>query len=197
MEIKFYFFKDLRIRGKGNGSPGSPALSYFFDRPFGYAAYIVLAVLSAVAAHLGFERHGKRVDDRYADSVQTAGYFVRVTAEFASRVQGREYGLKRGFLGLFMDVYRNAASIVYHAYVVVGEQCDGNLFGMPCHCLVNGVVQHLPYQVVQAVGARGADIHARALAHGLKTLQDIDVFCGVRGAAFSGIFFTFFLFCHD
>jgi hypothetical protein len=40
--------------------------------------------------------------------------------------------------------------------------------------LVDGVVHHLPHQMVQAGGARGADVHAGTLAHGLEALEDLD-----------------------
>ena len=40
--------------------------------------------------------------------------------------------------------------------------------------LVDRVVQHLVQQVVQALPARRSNIHARTLAYGVKTLQDLN-----------------------
>ena len=41
--------------------------------------------------------------------------------------------------------------------------------------LVDGVVHNLVHQVVQPPGAGGADVHARALAHGLQAFQHLDL----------------------
>jgi hypothetical protein len=40
--------------------------------------------------------------------------------------------------------------------------------------LIDGVVDDLPDQMVQACGARGADIHARTLTDRLKAFEDLD-----------------------
>ena len=44
--------------------------------------------------------------------------------------------------------------------------------------LVDGVVHDLIDQMVQAAGAGGADIHARALAHRFQAFQDLDLGTG-------------------
>ena len=49
------------------------------------------------------------------------------------------------------------------------------------HRLVDGVVEDLPDQVVQAGGADAADVHAGTLADGLEPFEDGDVFGCVVG----------------
>ena len=41
------------------------------------------------------------------------------------------------------------------------------------HGLVDGVVDDLPDEVVEAARAGGADVHAGALADGLEALEDL------------------------
>ena len=58
---------------------------------------------------------------------------------------------------------------------VVGVDDDLDVVAAAGQRLVDGVVEHLEHHVVQA-GAVGrvADVHARALAHGVEALQDLD-----------------------
>ena len=46
---------------------------------------------------------GKRVDDRRADTVQTAGDLIAPAAEFAARVQDGIDDLQRGLAGLLLE----------------------------------------------------------------------------------------------
>ena len=79
-----------------------------------------------------------------------------------------------------MLVDRNAAPVVRdrdRRAVVV--QRDGDVRGVAVHRLVDRVVEDLPDEVVQPGAADAADVHAGALANGLETLEDGDVFGGV------------------
>ena len=58
-------------------------------------------------------------------------------------------------------------------------QRDVDLVGVAVHGLVDGVVDDLPDEVVQAGRAGAADVHARALADRLEAFEDGDVFGGV------------------
>ena len=59
--------------------------------------------------------------------------------------------------------------------------------GVACQGLVDGVVDDLVHQVVQAAFAGGSDVHARALADGFQALEDGDVRCAVGLLAFGGL----------
>ena len=61
---------------------------------------------------------------------------------------------------------------------------------MPGQRFVDGVVHHLKHQMVQTGAVRGiADVHARALAHGLQAFEDLDgaFAVGVGGACLVGV----------
>ena len=60
------------------------------------------------------------------------------------------------------------------------QQGDVDAGAVAGHRLVDGVVDDLPDQVVQALQAGGADVHARALADRVEALEDLDVL-GVVG----------------
>ena len=52
---------------------------------------------------------------------------------------------------------------------------DDNVVAMPSQCFVDGVIDHLKHQMVQASAVRGvANVHARALAHGFKPFKDLN-----------------------
>ena len=75
------------------------------------------------------------------------------------------------------------SSMTSHA--AVGQQGDVDAVGVAGHGLVDGVVDHLVDEVVQARRTGRADVHARALADGLEAFEDGDVLRAVRG--FSGL----------
>ena len=73
-----------------------------------------------------------------------------------------------------MDVDRDAATVVDDLDAAVGEHRDDDPVAVAGQRLVDGVVDDLPHQVVQAALAGRADVHARALAHRLEALEDLD-----------------------
>src|SRR5688500_8328344 len=60
---------------------------------------------------------------------------------------------------------------------------DLDLVGLAGEGLVDGVVDDLVDQVMEAAGAGRADVHARALADGLEALEDGDVLGAVTAVA--------------
>ena len=76
---------------------------------------------------------------------------------------------------LLVFVNRYTSSIVLHGYGLI--LIDGNLYvrAIAGHSLVDGVVHSLVYQMVKTFLADIANIHSRALAHGLKAFEHLDV----------------------
>ena len=116
-----------------------------------------------------------------ADAVQAAGDRVAAAAELAAGVQHGQHDLDgAAALGLD-DVDRDAAAVVGDADAAVGEQRDVDRVGVAGERLVDGVVDDLVDEVVQAALAGGPDVHAGALAHRLEALEHGDG-AGVVGA---------------
>jgi hypothetical protein len=79
-----------------------------------------------------------------------------------------------------VDVDRDAASVVVHLDASVGEKGDDDPGGVARQRLVNGVVDDLVDQVMQAFGSRRSDVHARTPPDMLPALEDLDLLGGVR-----------------
>ena len=154
--------------------PVSSVGSRFSSGPVGHADLEGLEPVEAVALDLDLDPLGQRVDHRDADAVQAAGDLVAGATELAAGVQHGEHDGDRGELLARRDVDRDAATVVGDLDGAVGEDRDLDAVAVAGQCLVDRVVHDLLHQVVQAALAGGADVHARALADRLETLEDLD-----------------------
>ena len=148
------------------------------------SARVLLREDVAVAADLDLQTLGQGVDDRHADAVQPAGDLVAAAlAELAAGVQHGEHDFDRR-QALFLHLRdRDAAPVVEDGDGVVRMDRDRDLGAEAGERLVDGVVDDLVDEVVQAHHAGRADVHARALANRLETLEDGDVLGVVVGRA--------------
>ncbi len=133
----------------------------------------------AVAAHRQAQPFGQRVDAGHTDAVQAARDLVAVLVELAAGVQLGHRDFRGAAPGLVLvvelDAVRNATAVVDDRDRVVGMDRDLDFRAVAGQRLVDGVVQHLEHEVMQAGAIRGvADIHARPLAYRLQAFQDLD-----------------------
>jgi hypothetical protein len=139
-------------------------------------ACVILRVHVAVAADLHVQLFGQRVDDRHADSVQAAGDLVAAAvAELAAGMQHREHDLD-GRQSLFLhdrDGYPTA--VVGDGHRAVRVHDHRHFRAVAGERLVDGVVDDLVDEMVQAHHAGRSDVHAGALAHRLEAFQNGDV----------------------
>ncbi len=112
--------------------------------------------------------------------MQARGDLVAAAAELASSVEARHHQLEGGKAFFPVDVDGDTAAVVIHLDAAVGEKRHHDASGVAGQRLVDGVVDHLVDQVVQAGGARRADVHARTPPHVLPALEDLDLLGGVR-----------------
>ena len=143
------------------------------------AARELLPVDLAVALDLGDEPLRERVHDRDADAVQAAGDLVALAAELAAGVELRQDDRERRQALLLDHVDRDAAAAVAHGDRVVGVDRDLDRVVVARHRLVDGVVDDLVDEVVEAAQTGRADVHPGPQADGLEALEDRDVLCGV------------------
>ena len=80
-----------------------------------------------------------------------------------------------------MGVHGHAAAVILDGEGAPGVQANLDDLGVAGDGLVHGVVEQLGEEVVQSPLVDAADIHARAFAHRLKTLEDFDVLGGIGG----------------
>jgi hypothetical protein len=143
----------------------------------------------AVAAHRQAQPLAQRVDAAHAHAVQAAGDLVAVLVELAAGVQLGQRDLGGTALGLVLVVHLHAggdaAAVVDDADAVVAVDGDDDVVAVAGQRLVDGVVDHLEHQVVQAGAVGGvADVHARALAHRFQAFQDLDAALAIGGGRF-------------
>ena len=136
-------------------------------------------ILLAVTADGQPQPFRQRIDAGHADAVQTAGNLVGVLVELAAGMQHAHDDFGRGALGFVLvvefDAGGDAAAVVGDGNRVVGMDGDYDIVAMSGQCFVNGVVHDFEHHVMQAGAVGGiADVHARAFAHGLQTLELLD-----------------------
>ena len=108
--------------------------------------------------------------------MEAAGDLVApALAELAAGVEDGQDDLGRGALLLGMLVDRNAAAVVDDGDRFVGVDRDLDVVAVAGERLVDGVVDDLVDEVMEAARARRADVHARALAHRIEAAEDRDL----------------------
>ena len=138
------------------------------------AALVTLLVDLAVAPDLEVEALGQRVDDGDADAVQTARDFVAVVIELAASVQDRQHDFRSG-LAAGVAVDRNPAAVVDDGDRVVDVDRDVDLIAVAGERLVDRVVDDFVDEMMQPGRTGGADVHGRALPHGLEPFENLDL----------------------
>src|SRR5688572_27514006 len=128
-----------------------------------------------LAPHFDIQPAGQRVDDRRADAVKAAGYGISATAELAAGMQHGEDDLNGRLPLALVDVDRDAAAVVDASHGAIGKDRDGDRVAVTRHRLVDGVVDDLLHEVVESARAGRPDVHARTLADGLESLENLDL----------------------
>ena len=152
------------------------------ERVLGIALGVVLAEDEAVAADFDVQLLGERVDDGHTDAMETTGDLVAAAAELAAGVQLGEHDLDSGHALVGHHRDGDAAAVVGAGHRPVGMERDRDLGAEPGERLVDGVIEHLPDEVVQTTRARRADIHAWTPSNRFETLENGDV-VGAVGVA--------------
>ncbi len=111
---------------------------------------------------------------------------VAAAAELAAGVERREHERDRRDLLDRVLVDGDAAAVVDDPHAAVGLQRHFDVGGVAGEGFVDRVVDDLVDEVVEPALTRGADVHARPLAHGLQTLEKLDVAGIVRGIRGNG-----------
>ena len=159
------------------------ALGSFFsprDRHDRDAAFVALTPNVIVAMNLQLQPLGKKVDDGHADAVQAAGDLVRVVVEFSAGVQLGHDHFGRAAVLFFVQIDRNAATVVFDGHGVVVVDGDVDFVGVAGERFIDGVVDDFVDHVMQSGDVVGvADVHAGALADGVQAFEYFDVFGGV------------------
>ena len=94
-------------------------------------------------------------------------------------MQHCHHHLQGRLVQLLVLVYGYSAAVVLHGDALIGV--DGHFYigAIARHSLVDGVVYGLVDKMMQAFLADVSYVHGRTLAHGLKSLQNLNITCRV------------------
>ena len=119
----------------------------------------------AVAANSQLQLFGEGINNRYANTVQSAGNLVAVVVKFAAGVQHRHNHFRRRN-PFAVHFGRYATAVIRYADGLAHMDNHANFITVPRQRLIDRVVHKLEHHMVQACAVIGvADIHTRALAH--------------------------------
>ena len=175
VEIVDAGLEDLVVGPEGDGGARRGGLAHDLHLLGGLAAGKGHLVDVAVALDLNNDLLGQGVHDRDAHAVQAAGHLVGVVVELAAGVQDRHDDLERRNLLHRVLVDRDASAVVDDGDRVVSMHRHRDLGAVASHGLIDRVVHDLPHEVVQTAGAGRTDVHARTLANGLETLENLNL----------------------
>ena len=163
-------FKNFRVRPETNLGARAAGIATLNELVWDGVLEVLVPVL-AVALNLRLHAGRKRVHHGNADAVQAAGNGVGIGVELTAGVQlGHDHLDGRCAGGVHF--YRDATAIIDDLYAAIFQQLDGNLVGVAGHGLIDGVINDLPNEVVQAARTGRTNVHAGALTDGLEALQD-------------------------
>jgi len=69
----------------------------------------------------------------------------------------------------------DASSVVDDGYGAIGHDLDVAFGGAAGHGFVDGIIDGLPDEVMQAVEVGSADVHSGSFAYGFESFEDLDV----------------------
>src|SRR6266849_6161930 len=149
------------------------------DAAFGPATRELLVVNLSAPVHPHLQALAEEVDRPHPDPMQARRDLVATPAELAAGVESCENKLEGREPLFLVDVDRDAATVVVDLDAAVREKGDDDPGCVPRQRLVNGVVDDLVDQVMQAFRGRRSDVHARTPPDMLPALEDLDLLGGV------------------
>ena len=111
--------------------------------------------------------------------MQTARGSVRRVTEFRAGMQFGQHHFHTGKFGFRLDVNRDTAAVIGHFHGTVAVQRHNDMIADSRKSLIDGIIDDLPQAVHQTLAIGGADIHARALTHRVKTFKHGKTTCAV------------------
>ena len=175
LEIVGGGFEDRAVCPEGHGSAGGLVFAHRLALGKTCGRLLVdvgLGPVEALSTHFDVDAGRQRVHHGDTHAVQTAGNRIAAATELAAGMQLGHHGFHAGnaFARHFVD--RNASAVIHHAHAAVRQNRHLDVRSVACQRLIDGVVDDLVHQVVQASGAGGADVHARTDSHRLKAFQN-------------------------
>ena len=161
----------LRVRLEGDHCPGLCGVPHLLQAGYCIAPLKPLAVEMAVVSHLHLQPFGKGVHHAGAHAMETAGNLVAAAAELAAGMEDGEDHRHRRQPCLLLDTHRDTPAVIGNPDDVPREDIHLNMGAVPRQGFINGVIYNFIDQVMEALGAGRADVHARPLPHRFQPFQ--------------------------
>ena len=100
--------------------------------------------------------------------MEAAGDFVISLPEFTAGMQGGEEDFHSAFFCAAECVNRNASAVILEGDGFSVHHLDLDEVAVSIDCLVDGIIENFPDQVVQARGGGGPNIHCGAFPDGFE-----------------------------
>ena len=139
-----------------------------------FAAFESNLVFFAVTTHANLGTQRQSVNDGNTNAVKTTGNLVTTAAEFAAGMKDGKNNLDGRDLLFLMLLNRDATTVVDDRDRVVGMNEHLDMVAITSEGFVNRVIDYLVNQVMKATWAGSTNVHARALANGVKAFEDLD-----------------------
>ena len=134
---------------------------------------LIIFILSVIYPKL--QPLGQGVDYRSAHSMESAGDFISLSAEFSSCMKHSIYHCGGGNPHFRVNANRNSSAVIPHMDNIAGKQVHIDMGAVSRQRFVDSVVYNFVYQVVEASGTGRADIHARPLSYRFQSLQHLNL----------------------
>src|SRR3989344_183449 len=122
---------------------------------------------------------GKSVSGGGTDAMETAGFGVCLGVKLATGVQSGHGQLNTGEVVFGIKVGGDAPALIFNRQRAIFINGDENLTAEANQSFINAVVDNFFKEVVEAFFVGGTNVHARAFAHRLEALKNLNVFGGV------------------
>ena len=182
-----------RVGMEGYGGSRIRSLADHLDRSERLSLGILLHEDLPFAVHFRDQAVRKGVHAGDAHAVKAPGHLVARLAELASGMQHGEHHFQSGTMLLLVHARGDASAVVPDLYRIVLENLHVDAVAEACHGFVDAVVDHLVDEMVETSFRNVSDIHGRALAHRLKTFENLYT---VSGILFFRPSHHFFFLCH-
>ena len=151
-KIKDRLLENLRVRQETYFRSSPLRLADHSQRVHDLTPLISLAVNLALVADIYLQPYGKGVNYGSAHAVKTSGYLISPAAELAAGMKNGKDHLHGRDAFFLVYAHRDASSVVPHGDGIILVDKYFNGIAVSCQSFVDGVIDNLVYQMVEALG---------------------------------------------
>ena len=153
----------------------------YFHRRYRYPALVFLGMNFTVEMDIDSAPLGKAVDHRGADAVQTAGYGIRLAAEFSAGMEHGHNCFQGGYFSGGVNPHRDTAPVVLDADGFILFNNGGNLITAAGHSFIDAVIDNFVNQMMEPALVGAADVHPGTPPHRLQATENENILGGIFG----------------